>query len=701
MKYSIFICALLCSFSHISFASLTTPFRACADLTTNQQGCWELDEASGSAIDSSANSNDLTDNNTVTADEDDYWAETSEGSRDFELSNSESLSITDASQTGLDIVSSFTTAAWLKIESTGTVQHLFNKRESSLGYSIQLTSSNQLAFEIDGDAILNDGTTISIDKWVHTAVVYDTTDNVVIFYQNGNVTSIQAATNDPGDNSSEFTLGANTSPADFYDGLMKDALVASDVKTPLEIKSLALGLDLANDAFRPDDSSLTAPTSYWKLNEISAGTGAITRVDSVGSNDLTDLNTVTTAEGYIEGASADFETSNTERLTITDASQTGLDFTGDFTLVTWIKNEGTTLCGAGAHFIQKNGDTAYAFILANNGANVSLQINGSTAVTSTNSILAENDVWIHLAAVYNGTTAKIYVDGVEDASAAFTTDPVGNSDEFSLGADINDGCAIDALMSDAAVWNGTALASTDIEKIAAGLPIQQSGIVSFWNLDEESSTRVDSIGSNDLTDNNTVLFGAGQVSNAADFESTNSESLSITDASQTGLEPSSAFTILAWYKPESLVTGTLIDKFDGANGYKFRVAGAVTVLNTAGAATNAVSSLVAGTFTHLGAVWDGSTQRIYFDSKDDASSSSSGLNLNTTIDFLIGAQTESGPTNFADGLMDEALFAERYFREEEIKACYNKGLTGNECISASVEAAAPTRNRLIMVLQGG
>ena len=50
-------------------------------------------------------------------------------------------------------------------------------------------------------------------------------------------------------------------------------------------------------------------------------------------------------------------------------------------------------------------------------------------------------------------------------------------------------------------------------------------LISFWSLEEESGTRVDAHGSNDLSDGNTVLFTTGVVGNCADFELSGSEYL--------------------------------------------------------------------------------------------------------------------------------------------------------------------------------
>lgn len=74
----------------------------------------------------------------------------------------------------------------------------------------------------------------------------------------------------------------------------------------------------------------------------------------------------------------------------------------------------------------------------------------------------------------------------------------------------------------------------------------ENGLVSFWNLDEESGERVDDAGNNDLTDNNTVLFGVGKIDNAADLESGNDEYLSHADNADLSFSDTDDFTIAAW-----------------------------------------------------------------------------------------------------------------------------------------------------------
>jgi hypothetical protein len=77
--------------------------------------------------------------------------------------------------------------------------------------------------------------------------------------------------------------------------------------------------------------------------------------------------------------------------------------------------------------------------------------------------------------------------------------------------------------------------------------------ISCWDLEEASGTRIDAntTNSNDLTDVNTVLNAASVVGNGADFERTNTETLTITDATQTGLDITGDLSFATWWTPES------------------------------------------------------------------------------------------------------------------------------------------------------
>lgn len=106
---------------------------------------------------------------------------------------------------------------------------------------------------------------------------------------------------------------------------------------------------------------LTNLVSYWKLNE-SSGNAA----DSIGSNTLVNTDSVTYAAALIgNGASMN----GGPYLTITDASQSGLDITGDISTSFWIKLASEPGTDNGYEMVTKwgSGSGAYRFIYRDAG----------------------------------------------------------------------------------------------------------------------------------------------------------------------------------------------------------------------------------------------------------------------------------------------------------------------------------------------
>ena len=73
----------------------------------------------------------------------------------------------------------------------------------------------------------------------------------------------------------------------------------------------------------------------------------------------------------------------------------------------------------------------------------------------------------------------------------------------------------------------------------------KTDLIAWWDLDEESGIRYDDHSTNNLTDNNTVLYDTGVVGNAALYDAGNSEYLSIADNAALSAG-SSDYTIAAW-----------------------------------------------------------------------------------------------------------------------------------------------------------
>ena len=80
---------------------------------------------------------------------------------------------------------------------------------------------------------------------------------------------------------------------------------------------------------------LTNLKAFWSLNESSDGSGAVTREDLHGTNDLTDNNTVASGTGLVYSNAADLEVSSGEFLRVTDNEDLTIG-DNDCTIVAWV-----------------------------------------------------------------------------------------------------------------------------------------------------------------------------------------------------------------------------------------------------------------------------------------------------------------------------------------------------------------------------
>jgi len=222
--------------------------------------------------------------------------------------------------------------------------------------------------------------------------------------------------------------------------------------------------------------------------------------------------------------------------------------------------------------------------------------------------------------------------------------------------------------------------------IPSNLP-QTDYIQGLWHLDETSGTRYDeTTNDNDLSDINTVGYASGKIGNAADFELSNSEYLSITDGDQTGLGITGEITICAWIKPESInINQEIVSKITSDNYnqrcYDLLVAFTNEIYFRLSAdginETIAISTdtLSAGSFYHICATLNQTTDKmqIYING------SANGNAVSYTSDifdgskrFMIGTyDRQEGLTYFFDGLIDEVIVWNKALTAEEVSQVYN------------------------------
>jgi len=207
-------------------------------------------------------------------------------------------------------------------------------------------------------------------------------------------------------------------------------------------------------------------------------------------------------------------------------------------------------------------------------------------------------------------------------------------------------------------------------------------LVSFWELEEASGTRVDSVTgtANDLTDEGTVTSGTGKVGTAAQFLIANGEYLWRGD--NAGLSITGDMSVSAWVNLTAaggtvcskwLATGDqrswACDSHGASNAWRFYV-------SNDGAATNVMTSAKTastGVWYHIVLIHDATADVIKMYLNDDGSpdSKAHATNIFDGIGrFQLGSRDEVGDLT---GLLDQVGIWNRVLTDLEITQLYNGG----------------------------
>lgn len=205
------------------------------------------------------------------------------------------LSISDAAQTGLDIIGDISMEVWIKIEqlpstvgaSFGIITKSDNLAAATMAYDMFIKSNDVLGIHCmksSAEKIQGYSTVVIVDsndvgEWVHLAATVDVSTKTVLLYKNGSSVSVTYTrqTGSSMNNTSvplfigclyrESTGGANN----YFNGLMDDVRIWDDIRAQSEIQ------DNMNVELTGSEDNLAG---YWKFNN--NGTD-----ETLNSNDLT------------------------------------------------------------------------------------------------------------------------------------------------------------------------------------------------------------------------------------------------------------------------------------------------------------------------------------------------------------------------------------------------------------------------------
>jgi len=431
--------------------------------------------------------------------------------------------------------------------------------------------------------------------------------------------------------------------------------------------------------------------SYWNLNEASG-----TRVDSTATgNDLTDNNTVLSAAGKL-GNAADFERDNSEYLSIADNAS--LSITGAVSISAWVNIESLNVMGIAGKYITAGNLRSYQMhIDAVDQQEGYVSSDGTAVYTKQITAVPSTATWYHMVMVFvPSTSLTMYRNGVALTQTAGGTIPASiqdNTSLFQIGAGWATGDNnFDGLIDEVGIWS-KALSTDEIADLygegtppayepwttISDHPTLAAKVTTYYDFNEASGNRSDSVGSLTLTDNNTVASSTGVLSNAANFVAANSESLSrATNDVHTG---TGAFTISGWVK----ASGTGTERFfsmgiDTPGGSMQQLSlenGVLWARQGVGNTASFGSGYQDGSWHHFVVTWPSSATsadiNVYIDGSSVAAASTAGSDtINVLSDtFQFGANTVG---TYATAEVDEvAIMSGSEVTASEVTDLYGGG----------------------------
>lgn len=254
--------------------------------------------------------------------------------------------------------------------------------------------------------------------------------------------------------------------------------------TGFVMSTTSTGTYVTSLTFTPTSGTLNSTDVYVKLqNTSTTGTSGSFTVASTGANSKTVTATVNTDNAL------NFDGINDHVIIDNIGNNSNLSFAGtsSFTIEAWVNRSAET--GANAFIVTKQNsgvDGNYnLFIDANGKPGFYRETSTYQAPIKTSSAIPLNE-WHHIAGVYNGSTMKIYLDGVESGSIANTynvTNPI-SSLKVAIGAVHSNGTPtgyFKGKIDEVRIWNTARTASQIQNNYLSELAGNETNLKAYYN----------------------------------------------------------------------------------------------------------------------------------------------------------------------------------------------------------------------------
>jgi len=621
-------------------------------------GAWSFDEGSGITVSDQSGSNNT---GTIT---NATWAGAGNGKFGNALSfNGTNAFVSVPDSASLDVTTGMTLEAWVKPTTVTNFRTIAVKETSgNLVYGLYAgsdTNKPQSQVTVGTPRLVDAPSAIPTGSWSHVAMTYDGTTERL--YVNGTQVASGAFSGTISTSNSPFKIGGNAIWGEWFNGLIDEVRLYNRALSAAEIQT-----DM-NAAISPSDSTPpSAPgtlTATGGLGQVSLSWGAATDNTGVAKYDV------------YRSTTSGFTPSAGNRI----AQPTGTSYT----------DSGVT---AGTYYYKVTAEDAAGNVgPPGNEASGTATTDTTPPTTPTNLNATGGAGQVALAwgastdaggiaryNVYRSTTSGFTPSAAnrigQPTSTAYTDTGLGaGTYYYKVTADDNAG--------------NTSSPSNEASATATTAP--PTGLVAAYSFDAGSGTTLaDSSGNNNsgtLTNATWAGAGNGKVGNALSFNGTNA-SVSIPDSNS--LDLTSGMTIEGWVKPNT-VTGfhTVIAKETSGNIVYGLYAGSDTnkpqsqVTVGQPRLVDAPSAIPTGSWSHLAATYDGTTERLYVNGTQVASLAISGTISTSTGAFKIGGNAIWG--EWFNGLIDEVRVYNRALSASEITTDMNTSISSPDTIPPS------------------
>lgn len=394
--------------------------------------------------------------------------------------------------------SSYTKEAWVYATTSSGPRNIM----SSLNSPFWINGTTLSAGQAGGYSRVTDPVSFPLNRWVHVAVTYDAATTTMRLYRDGLLISTNASVPAYA-NENEF-IGSHAGTASYFQGRIDEVRVWNVARTQAQIKA---------NMYKGPAGNTSGLLAYYKCDN---GAGTTLTNTAAGTNGTLQGGATWVASPVQYGANAMSFDGTNDFISIPDNNT--LDITTAITLEAWVyatKNTGVqnviskSSSGANNGYIFPRTDNGWTQVVAY------LHIAGGWRTLS--AAYPSLNAWHHLAATYDGSMIRLYINGVEAASQARTGAITANANVLALGNQTGYSEYFGGAADELRVWN-VARSQADIQaNMNKQLdPATQTGLVSYYSFNHGVTsgsnagltTLVDQAGNNNGTLNNFNLSGA-------------------------------------------------------------------------------------------------------------------------------------------------------------------------------------------------